>query len=583
MIRLPGRHGALASAFAAVLFLATIGSIGASGRSATQGASARSRLWVLLNERADLSSVMAIPDPAVRRRRLAQTLQETARTSQASLRSELVARGYSVRSFWIVNALLVTGDTEVARELAARRDVERVVTDAQFRMQLPQPVVPPTVFRRNVSGVTWNVARVGAPEIWQQEGVQGEGVVIAIADTGIQWDHTALVDRERLVSSSSYRFYLPLVQGSNRGKTTTITSPSRNHDYAWHDAIASTEAPLDDHGHGTHVAGIAVGDGGPAAQIGVAPGAEWVACRNMESGVGRLSSYVECFEWFLAPTRTDGSDPRPDLAPHIVSNSWTCPVPLEDCTDEVLDIMRESVQRLRDAGILVVAAAGNDGPACETIEDPPAIYEESFTVGATTSSDTLATFSSRGPVTRDGSGRLKPDLVAPGVGVYSSYPPDTYGILSGTSMATPAISGVAALVWSAVPHLRGDVTLTERILRETADPTVDTSCGGESDGHPNNAWGWGLVDAVAAVELAKTCPASGDWDGDGAITQRDVDRVAESVGQPVGPETAAFDLNGDSMIAVTDIKVLSARIGESCQWNFPHSPLSGVPDQGMRG
>ncbi len=497
----------------------------------------KTTFWVVLEARPNLAAVAVIPDPVVRRRRLVAELRTIARRTQAPLLAELRARGASVRSFWIVNALLVQGPPALAGEVARRPEVARVFPAVTAGAPLPTPEPAPA---RRMAGVEWHVQKVGAPQVWADEGVRGEGIVIGIADTGVAWSHPALAAQERHVTGTQL------------------------HDYAWHDAFdVITSAPQDDLGHGTHVAGIAVGDDGGSNQIGVAPGAAWIACRNMQDGVGSPASYLDCFQWFLAPTRLDGSDPRPDLAPHIVNNSWVC-VESEGCTDEHLDILLEAVRTLRLAGILVVAAAGNAGNGCGTVRYPPAIYAESLSVGASTATDQLASFSSRGPVTRDGSQRPKPDLSAPGVSVRSSYPGDQYTYMSGTSMAAPAVSGVAALLWSAVPHVRGRVPLTEHLLRASARPMTDTACGGDADGHPNNSWGWGLVDAPAAVDLGKTCPAF-DWDGDGAVTGAEVAAVQDRLGEPVTPETTPYDLDGDGAVDQDDLDLILNALGQQCR------------------
>jgi subtilisin family serine protease len=157
------------------------------------------------------------------------------------------------------------------------------------------------------------------------------------------------------------------------------------------------------------------------------------------------------------------------------------------------------VAALRAAGIFFVAAAGNTGPSCGSVEDPPAPYRDTFTVGAVDENRVVAPFSSRGP-TPDG--MVKPDLLAPGVDVLSALPDATYGRLSGTSMATPHIAGVVALMWSANPRLIGDIQTTERILRETATPARvrpgEPACPVAQD-----VSGAGEVDAAAAVAAAR--------------------------------------------------------------------------------
>ncbi len=176
--------------------------------------------------------------------------------------------------------------------------------------------------------------------------------------------------------------------------------------------------PCDDFGHGTHTMGTMVGDDGGSNKIGMAPGARWIGCRNMDGGKGTPATYSECYQWFIAPTRIDGSDPNPAMAPDVINNSWGCP-PSEGCNPNSLLI---PVQNLVAAGIVTAHSAGNSGSSCSSVSDPAAIYDESFTVGATDSSDNIAGFSSRGPVTVDGSNRPKPDVSAPGDNVRSSVP-----------------------------------------------------------------------------------------------------------------------------------------------------------------
>jgi len=318
-------------------------------------------------------------------------------------------------------------------------------------------------------------------------GYTGQGVVIGGQDTGYEWDHPALVGQ--------YREAQP---GFDR------------HDYNWHDAIHGndphtaegnpcgfdTAEPCDDNGHGTHTMGIAVGDDGDANQVGVAPGARWIGCRNMEQGWGTPTTYLECFEFFLAPYAVEDGPEQgdPDLAPDVTTNSWSCP-PEEGCP---WDILQSAVEAHRAAGILTVVSAGNDGYyGCYTVSKPPAIYDAAYTVGATDSGDTLAGYSSRGPVTIDGSNRLKPDIVAPGSSIRSSVPGGGYGYKSGTSMAAPHVAGAAALLWSAVPELADDLEATETQLNDHAYAIPSELC--SSEGVPNNLYGWGRLDAHSAI------------------------------------------------------------------------------------
>jgi subtilisin family serine protease len=149
---------------------------------------------------------------------------------------------------------------------------------------------------------------------------------------------------------------------------------------------------------------------------------------------------------------------------------------------------------------MTVVSAGNEGSNCSSVAEPPGIYDASYSVGATNSSDDIAGFSSRGPVTVDGSNRLKPDISAPGVNIRSSIPGSYQGGWQGTSMAAPHVVGAVALLWSARPALRNRIDLTEDILNPTALDLHSTQCGDPPDTVPNNVYGWGRLDALAAVQ-----------------------------------------------------------------------------------
>jgi subtilisin family serine protease len=183
-----------------------------------------------------------------------------------------------------------------------------------------------------------------------------------------------------------------------------------------------------------------------------------------------------------------------------MNNSWGCPV-VEGCDPGTF---LQAVRALRMAGVFMVVSTGNSGDGgCGSVTDPPAIYEEVLSVGAVNAFKQRTSFSSMGPVTVDGSNRVKPDIMAPGGDVLSAYPGGTYEEASGTSMAGPHLAGVVALMWSANPGLVGDIDRTTRILQDTAMKIVEinVSCG-EGAAYPSNATGYGIVDAYEAVKQA---------------------------------------------------------------------------------
>jgi subtilisin family serine protease len=344
---------------------------------------------------------------------------------------------------------------------------------------------------RSTNAIECGIGAVNADDVWIQTGLRGEGIVVGTMDTGVEWTHPAL-------------------QGHYRG----WDGATADHSYSWHDAIQPTAAPLDDNNHGTHVTGTMVGDDGGANQIGVAPGAKWVGCRNMDHGNGTPATYLDCIQWGLAPYPLGGDpfkDGRPDLAPDITNNSWSCP-PSEGCDPFSL---QQAFENVRAAGQMTVGAAQNAGPNCSTVTSPLGLYDAVFTAGAVDCAGALAGFSSRGPITVDGSNRMKPNVAAPGVNVRSSVRGGQYASLNGTSMATPHTAGVMALLWSVKPNLRHLIGISRCYLEQSATtatlPTgVPQTCGGTTAAtHPNNFWGWGKIDALGAVNLGP----DGDTDG----------------------------------------------------------------------
>jgi serine protease AprX len=445
----------------------------------------QAEFFLVLADQADLSGAAALRSKNEKGRFVHDALWNKSQMTQRAILQWLREHGIEHRSFYIVNAILVKGTREIAEALARRPDVARIEGNPQIQNVIPQPVsaVETTSQPKVPATVEPGINYTHAPDVWAL-GFRGQGITVAGADTGQRWTHNAL--------KPHYRGW----DGQNA-----------NHDYNWHDSIHDgvgnpcgndSPEPCDDNGHGTHTIGTVVGDDGAGNQIGMAPGAKWIGCRNMDQGNGTPARYIECMEFFLAPYPVNGNPNQGDplKAPDITSNSWVCP-PSEGCSANTL---QAAVEAQAAAGIMMVAGAGNDGPDCSTVFYPPALYEASYTVGAlNTSTDIIASFSSRGPVTIDGSNRIKPDITAPGTNTRSSYntSDNAYASLSGTSMATPHIAGAMALLWCARPDLRHDIAGSRTVLDNAAHFISSTLCG--DPGPPNNVYGWGRVDISAAV------------------------------------------------------------------------------------
>ena len=251
---------------------------------------------------------------------------------------------------------------------------------------------------------------------------------------------------------------------------------ARNHNYNWHDSIhsrrrhpaaESRSVPCDDSGHGTHTIGTTSGDDGAGNQVGVAPGAKWIGCRNMDQGNGTPATYTECFQFMIAPTDLSGQNPNPALRPHVINNSWTCPSS-EGCTTRAeLETIVENTQA---AGIFVEASAGNAGSGCSTVADPPAIYRASFSTGAIDINNILAGFAAAARAPSYMPNLLKPNISAPGVSVCSLLQLLRIRLHAslGTSMAGPHVVGVVALLWSARLQLARDIAGRRRSCEASA-------------------------------------------------------------------------------------------------------------------
>ena len=450
---------------------------------------------IILEEQAGLGAAYDIPDLEARRQYVYDALVETAQRTQAPLRAELDRLGVHYRPYYVVNMIRVDSHRGLMRRFADWPGVAQVIRNPNVREYPRHTPLPYGTDTAAPPEVQENLAAIHADEAWAL-GVMGEGIVVAGQDTGYDWTHPAL--------KSHYRGW---------------DGQRADHDYNWHDAWDDAVVPFDADAHGTHTMGTVLGDDGAGNRTGVAPGAQWIGCRNMRRGFGNPGAYAECMEFFLAPY-PHGGDPFAEgevrLAPHVINNSWGCP-DFEGCFP---DTLKPAVEALRAAGIMMVVSAGNDGPACATAIEVPANYNAVFSVGAVSNDGDIVGFSSRGPV----DGLIKPDVTAPGAYVRSSVPGGEYRWAGGTSMAGPHVAGLVALLWSANPTLAGDVDATEALICQTALPKpVENVCTvaddvpeepfgaliynpvcacGDVTGVPNNVYGCGFIDAGSAVRAA---------------------------------------------------------------------------------
>ena len=366
------------------------------------------------------------------------------------------------KSFYSSNVVSITATKEVAEKVASFNEVSSIIANPEAKLVEPVAKGDATLD----ASVVWNVDILNSTDLWD-EGVMGEGVVIGNIDTGVQWDHVALKEK--------YRGY--------DAETDTV-----EHEGNFFDAVYGQEEAYDVAQHGTHTIGTHVGYSEEEdIYLGVAPEAKFISANifdENESGDGE--SILAASDWMLAPAG-DASK-----APDVISNSWGFP----GQDPEVLeDFFRPMLESWRAADILPVFAAMNEVPGVvEPVEGSipaPGAYPEAFTVGAVDADKNLADFSLRGPSPYD---EIKPDVSAGGVDVPSTVPEDQYVEMSGTSMATPAVAAVTALLIQNNP----DASLEE--LEEAMRDTAEALTNDEYPESPNNGFGWGLVDVAAADE-----------------------------------------------------------------------------------
>jgi len=423
---------------------------------------------VTLSDRIDLEKSVNVNDRQSRMKWV-RAIKKNADEGQAEIRRLLNGMGVGhVTSLWVINGLAFEADAGVIEELQTMPGVENIRLDALLSVPPSQPAVS--------SPAEQNLNSISAPSLWDM-GITGQGTVVANMDTGVDVQHADLSARWR--------------GGSN----------------SWFDPYNQHNVPYDPIGHGTQAMGIIVGGDLGGSAIGVAPGAQWIAVKIFnDSGVASLSAIHQGFQWLLDP---DG-DLETDDMPDVVNSSWGMRNNAGECITEFQD----DVATLKAVGISVVFSAGNEGPADSTSLSP-ANYADSFSVGAIDSSLNIAGFSSRGPSAC--SGMKYPDVVAPGVNIRTAdltlggVFPDSYTYVTGTSFASAHVAGAMALIKSAFPQMTADQV--EAAFRASALDLGDIG--------PDNDYGYGLIDALAAYELILNPVECTDIDTDGYFVESD--------------------------------------------------------------
>lgn len=420
--------------------------------------------WIRFKDRADLSKASAIKDWSKRGTAVAEALRKTAAESQGKIRAELDGSGTRYQTFWATNAIKVSsGSLEMVQKFAAHSEVEGLYAPVAYKV----PETTKGADEKTVNALEWGIANINADDVWSQYGVTGEGITIANIDTGVQFDHPALV--------GSYR--------GNNGDGTF------DHNYNWFNAAGTcATAPCDSNGHGTHTMGTMAGSDG-ANQIGVAPGVKWIAANGCCPSDAAL---IESGQWMLEPMDLNGQNADASKRPNIINNSWGSQNPSNE------PFMEDVTLAWAASGIFGVWSNGNSGPACQTSGSPGSLVSN-YSTGAYDINNNVAGFSGRGV---GQNGEIKPNISAPGVNVRSSIPGNSYGSISGTSMAAPHLAGAIALLYSAVPSLVGDVNATRALLNGAAIDKADDQCGGTPA--DNNVYGEGRLDALALLNAAPT-------------------------------------------------------------------------------
>lgn len=462
-----------------------------------------------------------------------QSLRRLAHATQAPLLGALSRLPHSrARALWIIDAVAFRAAPAVIRQMARMPDIDRIEADPSGQVK----ETAPTIRQPRGTGVSWNVSLIRANALWA-EGITGSGVCVGIIDTGVDATHPDLAGK--------------MVPGG------------------WFDAVNGRTAPYDDYGHGTHVTGTICGGAASGTAIGVAPGVRFLSAKALDASNRFTGSDVLAAGQWMADPNGDGD---PSDAPEIISCSWMY-------DSQTTTTYHSMLQLWRAEGIWPVFAGGNSGPDAFSIGNPGS-DPLAISVGATTSTDGIADFSSRGPAPAFApyDGVLKPDVCAPGVLILSSIPGGKYGSWSGTSMATPHVAGALALLRQAMPGLSFDDA-----YQRLTTAAIDFGAPG-----PDTAYGNGRLDAWATVHDATSyvplavsglvCDAQGQpiWD---AMVDVAGSQAATGVdGRFVIPHVAPGSYTARAVAPGYAAVSVSVASGGTATLNLPAQAFSGLRD-----
>ncbi|MFC6952315.1 S8 family serine peptidase [Halorubellus litoreus] len=402
------------------------------------------------------------------------TLKRQAASTQDSLVQFAAQReGVTVENtFWITNAVLLEVDTDSVAlgEIARMSGVSEL--HANFEVQRPDPrrgASTASASTTNDYNTTYGLDHVNATEVWDAYDTQGEGVKVAVLDTGVDASHQDIDLYTENASDPTYPGGWAEFNGSG--------------------AVIPGSEPYDSNGHGTHTSGTVAGGDASGEHIGVAPGATLIHGGVLTENGGTFAAILGGMQWAVE----EDAD--------VMSMSLGCIVGETACYTEATI---EPIQNAEAAGTIVIASAGNDGQGFSS--SPGNVYD-AVSIGASDVNYDIASFSSGMVVnTTEAWGSaapehwpseyVVPDVSAPGVAVKSSVPGDSYSEYSGTSMAAPHVAGIVALMESVAgeDELSNDEIRTA--LRESAWKPAD------APDQKDVRYGEGIVDAKAAVDFA---------------------------------------------------------------------------------